>query len=230
MILAPPPVAGAPYGRHLPISSSSSSSSSSPSGHLPRGQGSLGRRSIQSFFVSEALRQDLAKRTCALYSADPDLDRPTPAPPQVTPPPKSHPESVVVPGAEMATGGAGMGRMGGCHICGVWRVRARPPVLQVVGVYHSLQLLEAPLRERTGRVLGYATTVFRATSSMDGAAYALRYGSLAMPRGSWWWLVLLVADPRTDRCRCAMTATATTLPPPPWALTTTHLIGCAAGG
>jgi hypothetical protein len=37
--------------------------------------------------VSEALRQDLAKRTCALYSADPDLDRPTPAPPQVTQPP-----------------------------------------------------------------------------------------------------------------------------------------------
>jgi hypothetical protein len=107
--------------------------------------------------------------------------------------------------------------MGGCHTYMWGLAGACPPVLQVVGVYHSLQLLEAPLRERAGRVFGYATTVFRATSSMDGAAYALRYGSLAMPRGSWcraaggWWLVAdgwwPVAD---DRCRRAVTATATT--------------------
>jgi hypothetical protein len=45
----------------------------------------MGRRSIHSFFMSEALRQDLAKRTLALYSADLDpCDRPTSVPAQVS--------------------------------------------------------------------------------------------------------------------------------------------------
>lgn len=160
-----PVVGSAPYGRqtgHL----------STPS-HLSRqggGGGPAGRRNIQSFFVSDALRQDLAKRTLALYSADADPDKPTPAAPV-----QVHRPSL---GGQSPTGPITTRSLECPRLLLLLKVKILISVgigsLQV-GAYHSLQLLEAPPREqRAGRVFGYATTVFRATSSVDGAPYALR--------------------------------------------------------
>jgi hypothetical protein len=155
--------------------------------------------------VSEALRQDLAKRTCALYSADPDLDRPTPAPPQVTPPPS--PQSVV-PGADGRVRMGRMGRMGAMWVWGCVRTPARgrwgcttpcsywkrPSANGRAGCLATPPPCFAPRLRWTAPPMPSGTTL---------SLYAPRV-VVAAAGGRWW----LVVDPRTDRCRRAVTTAA----------------------
>jgi len=59
-----------------------------PTAHVPHK--AMGKRNIQNFFVSESLRQDLAKRSIATLSqSDPEAERSTPVPIQVHHPPST---------------------------------------------------------------------------------------------------------------------------------------------